>query len=142
MNTFTSIDDKLNEFAEKHNAEIHTREIGFDGQPKDEIEIRKIIWFDDKFLKAIFILPQSVSDPSSFSLWGFEILAVFKDPKAPQSDLSWMHHLLLDVPFQEIENQIDYLLTESERRLSAFKVEDMRLEWTTITHEDGTVELI
>jgi hypothetical protein len=127
---FTSIDDKLNEFAKRHNAKIDTCADGFDGNSTEDTGLRKIIWHEGIFLKAIFITPKSVYGNPSSTLWEFEIHASLVDNgDSPGEVPFWQKYLLEGVPFPDIERQIDFLLAESEKLLSAVKVEDMRLDW-------------
>jgi len=129
MNIFTAIDDKLNAIAAKYNAEIETREIEFNGTPRDEPELRKIRWCDEMFDKSISILPDGVSREGNF-LWTFEV-AASANCKANTNGLVpfWMQWLLQDVPLKEIIENIDGLLNISEKLLLEVRPEDMRLDW-------------
>ncbi len=126
MDIFKSIDDKLNEFAKNHNGRMSGREI-FQSVRKDGREQRKIVWEDEMFVKAILIFPAALNDNG----WDFIIDASLVDNGDVTGEIPfWTKDLLEGVPFPEIEKQIDYLLAESEKLLSAVKVEDMRFDWT------------
>lgn len=142
MNIFKSIEDNLNEFAKKHNAKLYAREVGFDSKPIGEPELRKVLWDDGMFSKAILILPAAPNyNGSDSTLWDFSIHASVNDNR-PGDVPSWQKDLLEGVPFQEIERQIDHLLSESENYLAAVRVEDMRLTWGHIKWPDGRIDLI
>ncbi len=136
----TSIDEKLNAFAKRHNAEIYTREIGADSKPVFEAEIRKILWDDAMFSKAIFIIPaQLFDDKSASNSWSFTINASLNEDR-PGEVPFWTKDLLEEVPFQEIEEHIDHLLNEAEHLLAAVRKEDMRLTWGYYEGPDGRIE--
>jgi hypothetical protein len=131
MNEFQLIDGKLREFAQKHNAKLLPREIGFDSESADGRDLRKILWDDGMFSKAIFIRPHITYDHRSSDLWDFSIHACVNDDR-PGEIPFWTKDLLQGVQFPKIEERIDHLLAESEKLLSAVKVEDMRIDWTWI----------
>lgn len=130
MNIFKSIDDKLNEFAKKHNAGIYTREIRGINEPIDETEIRTIYWSERKFDYAILIFPHTSYGYRTSDLWDITIHSSLVENGDVTGEIPfWTKDLLKGVPFPEIERQIDHLLAESEKLLSAVRVEDMRLDW-------------
>ncbi len=142
MNIFLSIDQKLSEFANKHNAKIYYSETNFDITAIDERQIRKIIWTDGTLLKAIFMLPAAtVHHNSPSNLWDFIIHASVNE-ETPGELPFWTKDLLEAVPFQEIERQIDELLTISENTLAKVGLEDMKLTWGYIKWPDGRTDLI
>jgi hypothetical protein len=137
MSTFSSIEDKLNEFAKKYNTQVREREIGFDRISTKETELRKIFWADGIFLKGIFILPvEVVNKGSDLTMWDFTIHASFNEYH-PGEVPFWEKALLEGVPFPEIEKQIDNLLSESEKYLAAVRVEDMRIGWEQTNWTEG-----
>jgi len=142
MNEFEAIDDNLKKFAKKHNAQVHTMELCFDSVSSDGRGLRKIIWAEKNLSKSILILP-STSPHNGFgsNLWDFTI-HVSVDDDRPGELPFWTADLLVGVPLQEIERQIDYLLISSENTLATVKLEDMRLTWGHIEWPDGRIDMM
>ena len=79
MGRFHSIDIKLQHFAAKYNAEIHSTGFWIYGIPDDKIEARRISWKDGSIGKAILIEPRFITEDINTALWDFCILAWLND---------------------------------------------------------------
>jgi hypothetical protein len=105
MSIFSSIEDKLNEFAKKYNTQVREREIGFDRISTKETELRKILWVDGIFLKGIFILPvEVVNKGSDLTMWDFTIHASFNEYH-PGEVPFWEKALLEGVHFRKLRSK-------------------------------------
>jgi len=124
MNRFEKIDNKLLQFANQYNAEIETEGsrfwLGYYEVPPNRIEERNISWVDGILGKSVHIFPNFRSRNVDFPKWDFINSAWLEDGKINQNDVpSWSKYLLKEVPFSEIEKNIDRLLLESSINLDA-----------------------
>lgn len=124
-NTFSSIDPKLNSLAKKLKATIYTKDIHSSSVGNDTLECRTIGWTEDKIGKAISISVFKYF-PSNYShTWRFTIVAWLEDGE-PGSKPMYEEYLLKNVPFKNIEENIDSLLITAQEKLHKITREDLK----------------
>jgi hypothetical protein len=123
VSIFKYIDDKLHRFAEKINGTL----------VKDRssspitltFEERRIDWREGDIRKAIIIQPNFEITGVNSSIWNFINIAwIEKNGLAVKP--GWVKELVNKEDFQNIEERIDELLSQSEKNLSGITIDDLK----------------
>ncbi len=125
---FQNIEEKLQKFAEKHNAKISTvwsKVQKHDPDGFDSFLVKLIIWNDDRFGKAIFIQQHSDVNGIDTTAWDFSNIAWLQDTQV-NAKPTFVKNLLTKVEFQIIEKDIEQLLSKSEKILGPIKLENLK----------------
>lgn len=127
---FKQIDIKLNQVAKKMGTSVETSGGGasIDGidVPKEQHELRRIVWIDGEIGKCIFIVPNFDKNNLDAPDWDFRIIAWLNDRSNREKGSPFWHKFLLQkVSFKKIENNIDELLKQSLDSLNAVKKTDL-----------------
>jgi len=131
MSKFKLIDKKLKDLAEKLNAKVAKDGSGYyvDGVPvsKPKIEERRIIWIEGQIGKAILIHPDFTATDINSPTWNFFNLAWLEQGSPSEKGKPfWTKYLLKNAGFEEIEKNIDQLLSTSVENLATIKREDLK----------------
>jgi hypothetical protein len=127
---FRLIENKLNEFAGRHNAKVETAWY-FRGNPAytytETGPFRRIVWADSTFSKAIIIEPYRDTTGVDSTAWDFLYVAWLDTTvgENPLHNPTYTKNLLKKVKFEVIEKNIDQLLSTSEKELQKIKREDL-----------------
>jgi hypothetical protein len=125
---FRLIDSKLRDFASKHNAEVATVWAKFYSHIPDDTgtyAIKRIVWTDSLFVKAIIIQPHLDPTGLDSTAWDLTNVAWLENRKAGEKR-SYVKNLLTKVKFEVIEKKIDQFLSQSEKNLQEIKIEDLK----------------
>jgi hypothetical protein len=120
MSRFRQIDDKLNHLARKLNATLTKDRPGYPWI----FEERRIDWVDNQIKKAIIIQPTFELNGVNSSIWNLINIAWIEKTGVAHKP-GWTKMLVDKQDFTEIENNIDELLSQSEKNLSNVKIEDV-----------------
>jgi hypothetical protein len=130
LNDFSKIDDKLDSIAKRLGTTVETSGGGHSFEnvdvPKEKLQIRKIMWIDGNIGKAIIIDQNFENKNIDAPDWNFTNLAwLYKKVPHTKTLPFWKKDLLIKVPIQKIETDIDQLLKKSLENLSAIKESDL-----------------
>lgn len=119
MNIFHNIDEQLAAVAKELGAKLNQNR---NSGTEHVIYERRITWEQDQVLRSILIQPQFESGEINYDLWTWKILAWIDDVvNGPHYDKEFLHK----VSFDQIEQQIDTLLTDSVQELQQIKQGDL-----------------
>ena len=123
MIRFNQIDKKLTELTIKLNAIITKDRPNFIGV-LNTFEERRIDWIDNQIRKAIIIQPNFELNGVNSNFWNFVIVAwIEKNGIAIKP--GWNKRLIDNGKFNDIENNIDELLSSAVDYLKKIKLEDV-----------------
>ncbi len=130
---FRQIDIKLNQVAKKMGTTLETSGGGasIDGVdvPKEQYELRRIVWIDGEIGKGIFIVPNFNKNNFDAPDWDFQIIAWLNDrSNREKGNPFWHKFLLRKVDLKKIEHNIDELLKQSLDSLNAVKKTDLSFD--------------
>lgn len=112
MSIFAKIDEKLEALAHDVNA-VLTRDRN---STESDFEERRIDWIDNGIKKAIIIQPTFTANGIDNSRWNFFNLAwTLENGMAQKPTL--LRTLIFEADFGQIEEQIDSLISQSQRNL-------------------------
>ena len=119
------IDDKLEQFAKRHNTHVTSPEKNYYPAVKDSMENRLIEWGDSIIRKAIVINPHQ--DTSGFDPNSWDVTNIAWAPHAPSYNKPfWERTLVKKATAKSLEMKIDELLSQSEENLKNLKLEDLK----------------
>jgi hypothetical protein len=124
MSRFKNIDKKLKDLSERLGTEL-TKDRPSYPDALRTFEERRIDWIENGINKAIIIQPIFRNSGVDSSKWNLINIAWYDDVKSihrPQ----WIKLLIEEKKFEEIENSIDDLLSESEINLINISMEDLK----------------
>ena len=123
MSRFEQIEIKLATLADRLNARITKDRPGYP-EVLRTFEERRIDWNDGPLNKAIIIQPNFESTGVNSNIWNFINIAWVDDARSTHR-LQWIKYLVEEADFENIEENIDQLIRDSEENLAKIRMEDL-----------------